>query len=297
MPSTRLLARSLAAGLLSAGLVATTAPLAASPAAAASRWAPADRATITPGVQMYTKGGQCTANFVFTDAKRRVYVGYAAHCAGKGEATDTNGCKARSQPLGTRVRFARGGTAAGAGETVGRGRLVYSSWRAMRKAGLPKNSNACAANDFALVQVGRKHVRKVNPSVPTFGGPTGLGPAPANGAQVYTYGQSSLRPGEVLSPKTGLSLGATYGRWGFNAYTVTPGIPGDSGSGFLDDQGRAVGTLSTVAIAPAPGSNGLGSLTRELRYAKRHAGIRKLRLVTGTKRFDPTGVVTDPPTS
>ena len=35
---------------------------------------------------MYTDGAQCTANFVFTDGSRHVFVGYAAHCAGTGAA-------------------------------------------------------------------------------------------------------------------------------------------------------------------------------------------------------------------
>ena len=71
--------------------------------------------------------------------------------------------------------------------------------------------------------------------------------------------QPARRP-SLLSPKTGASLGRTDGGWGYDVYTVTPGIPGDSGSGFLDAQGRALGTLSTVAIAPLPASNGLGDL-------------------------------------
>ena len=95
-------------------------------------WAPAATAKIHPGVQMFTQGAQCTANFVFTDSSGRVYVGYSAHCAGKGEATDTDGCSTGSQPLGTRVRFAHGATLATPGETVGRGTLVYSSWITMR---------------------------------------------------------------------------------------------------------------------------------------------------------------------
>lgn len=276
--------------VVSAALVATSAPLSAPAQAADRRWAPVARATITPGVQMYTDGAQCTANFVFADAERRVYVGYAAHCAGLGEATDTNGCESRSVPLGTKVRFARGGTLASGGETVGRGRLAYSSWRTMRRIGLDRGSNACAANDFALVRVARRHVDKVNPSVPVWGGPTALGGAPAAGETVYTYGQSSLRPGETLSPKTGASLGRTSGGWGFDAYTATPGIPGDSGSGYLDSAGRAVGTLSTVAIAPVPGSNGLGTLGRELGFAQKHSGIAGLRLVAGTRDFDPAAV-------
>src|SRR4051812_9416301 len=65
-------------------------------AAATAAWAPAATATIHPGVMMYTDGAQCTANFVFTDSAGDVFVGYAAHCAGTGQATDTNGCTAAS---------------------------------------------------------------------------------------------------------------------------------------------------------------------------------------------------------
>src|SRR3954466_10693391 len=81
--------------------VAARAPLGAAavtsaPAQAAPQWAPAATAQIHPGTMMYTKGAQCTANFVYTDSSSNVYVGYAAHCAGLGEATDTNGCQADS---------------------------------------------------------------------------------------------------------------------------------------------------------------------------------------------------------
>ena len=228
---------------------------------------------------MFTAGAQCTANFVFSDAAGRTYVGYAAHCAGKGEATDTNGCDTASQPYGTRVRFAEGATLATSGTTLGHGTLVYSSWRAMQRHGAGRA--ACAANDFALVRVDAADAGKVSPTVPFWGGPTGLAVKSAAGSQVHSYGQSSLRPTTVLSPKTGLSLGPTNGGWGLDVYTATPGIPGDSGSGFLDEKGRAVGTLSTVAIAPLAGSNGLGNLSRELAYARQHSGIAGLHLVEG----------------
>ena len=272
--------------LLLAGLLLVP-PAAQARADRVASWAPAGKAKIHPGVQMFTKGAQCTGNFVFADGAGRVYVGYAAHCAGKGEATDTDGCSTGSHPLGTPVRFARGATLATAGETVGTGTLVYSSWATMRQRG-ETSRNACAANDFALVRVGARHVRKVNPSVPFWGGPTGLSRdgAPA-GSTVYSWGQSSLRPTTALSPKTGVSVGRTYGGWGWDVYTATPGVPGDSGSGFLDADGRAFGTLSTIAIAPLAGSNGLGDLERELRYAQDHSGIAGLRLVRGTRPFSP----------
>ncbi len=237
---------------------------------------------------MFTRGAQCTSNFVFTDSSRRVYLGYAAHCAGKGGATDTNGCSTGSVPRGTSVRFATGANLVTSGTTVGRGRLVYSSWRAMQRRGTP-SANACDFNDFALVRVDAKDARKVNPSVPFWGGPVGLADGgPAAGTRVYSYGQSSLRPTTVLSPKVGLSLGARGGGgWTSDVYTATPGVPGDSGSGFLNSSGRAAGTLSTVQVAPLAGSNGLGTLAKELRFAKQHSGIEGLRLVKGTEPFDP----------
>ncbi|MGB0101908.1 MAG: hypothetical protein WBP61_16645 [Nocardioides sp.] len=257
---------------------------------ARSRWAPADRAAIHPGTMMYTRGAQCTANFVFTGARGRVYIGYAAHCAGTGGATDTDGCSARSLPLGTKVTFREGGSLADSGTKVGSGRLAYSSWLAMAKAGTT-DANACAYNDFALVRVRRADARTVNPSVPFWGGPTGIdADGTAAGDRVWTYGNSSLRGGiAALAPHTGISLGSdpADGGWSHPLYTVSPGVPGDSGSGFLSGGGKAVGTLSTLGIAPLPASNNIGDLAHELAFARAHDAPRRLRLVRGTEPFDP----------
>jgi hypothetical protein len=277
-----------------AGAVVTTiAAIAAtglltSPAGAAPTWAPADTATIHPGVQMYTEGSQCTANFVYTDGSGAVYVGYAAHCAGTGQATDTDGCQAASLPLGTKVDFVEGGSLAGPGEVVGTGTLAYSSWLTMQDNG-ESDANTCAYNDLALVKVDAGSLDQVNPSVPFWGGPTGLNAdESAAGESVYSYGNSSLRAGiEQLSPKQGASLGAQGGGWSHPVYTVTPGVPGDSGSAFLDSEGNALGTLSTLAVAPLAGSNGVGDLNSELGYAQQHGGIAGLQLVPGTEPFSP----------
>lgn len=239
---------------------------------------------------VYTKGGQCTANFVFTDRRDRVYAGYAAHCAGTGAATDTDGCLARSLPLGTRVTFREGGSLVDPGTRVGRGRLAYSSWLTMQDLGTT-DVNACAYNDFALVRVRPADVDEVNPSVPFWGGPTGIDTdGTAAGDRVWTYGNSSLRAGlEPLAPHTGISLGDVEADdgWSHPLYTVTPGVPGDSGSGFLTADGLAIGTLSTLGLAPLPASNNIGDLRRELAFAREHSGLRGLRLVKGTEPFDP----------
>ncbi|WP_426244907.1 hypothetical protein [Nocardioides sp. LHG3406-4] len=257
---------------------------------ASTGWAPAATARIHPGVQMYTDGAQCTANFVFSDAAGNTYVGYAAHCAGLGSATDTDGCLAQSLPLGTRVTFNEGGSLLSEGRQVGAGTLAYSSWLTMQQ-GNEQDASTCAYNDLALVRVDAADVSKVNPSVPFWGGPVGIDTnGTTTGDKVYTYGNSSLRAGiEILSPHVGVSLGdsAADTGWTHPLYTVTPGVPGDSGSGFLSADGAAVGTLSTLGLAPLPASNNIGDLARELAYAQAHSGIGGLALVDGTEPFSP----------
>ena len=248
------------------------------PAGASTNWAPAATATIRPGVQVTSASGQCTANFIFQDASN-VYIGQAAHCTSTGGATGTNGCTTGSLPLGTPV------TIAGASRP---GVLAYNSWLAMQAAG-ETDANACAYNDLALVRIDPADVGKVNPSVPHWGGPIALGVGSALLERVYSYGNSSLRLGlAALSPKTGVSLGDTGGGWSSTVYTVTPGIPGDSGSAFLDSTGRALGVLSTVAVAPFAASNGVGNLRRELSYLQaRMPGGAGVGLVAGTEPFNP----------
>ncbi|HYI61365.1 MAG TPA: hypothetical protein VEW93_06125 [Acidimicrobiales bacterium] len=247
------------------------------PSSAAPTFAPAGEATITPGVQMLTQGAQCTANFVFSDGVD-VFLGYAAHCAGTGAATDTNGCDAGTLPLGTAVEVE------GADHP---GTLAYSSWVTMQAVG-EADPDACAYNDLALVRIDPADTSKVNPSIPHWGGPTGLDTdgVPA-GERVYSYGNSSLRQGiALLSPKTGISLGTSGNGWTHPVYTVSPGIPGDSGSAFLDAEGRALGVLSTLALAPLPLSNNVSDLSRGLDYMRAHTGLDAVQLAAGTEAFD-----------
>lgn len=260
--------------LLATLLLAALGSIGASGAETTSDWADADEATITPGVQMVTEGGQCTANFVFTDGSE-IYLGYAAHCAGTGGSTSTNGCDAGTRPTGTEVDIE------GASEP---GTLAYSSWETMQHRG-ESDTTTCQYNDFALVAVHPDDHDAVNPSIPFWGGPNALGASTAAGEKVYTYGNSSLRLGiELLKPKEGYSLGQNADGWNHPVYTATPGIPGDSGSAFLDTDGNAVGSLSTLAIAPLAGSNGVTDLALALEYANQHGGV-DAELATGTVPF------------
>jgi hypothetical protein len=94
----------------------------------------------------------------------------------------------------------------------------------------------------------------------------------------------------VLSPKIGTSLGDQGHGWTHLVATVTPGIPGDSGSGFLSADGRALGILSTLNFAPVPATNGVGDLAKMLAYARGHGGPADL-IVVGGGPFRSLGLV------
>jgi hypothetical protein len=255
--------------------VAATVPLLAAPTGS-SAWAPAKTAPIHPGIQVFTQGAQCTSNFVFQEGSS-VFLGQAAHCSGTGGQTETDGCTSGSLPLGTPVEVK------GASKP---GTLVYNSWLTMQASG-ETDPDACAYNDLALIRLDPADVSRVNPSVPGFGGPTGVGGVGGLGSTVYSYGNSELRGGVTkLSPKQGIAVQNEGGGWSHIVVTLTPGVPGDSGSGFLNESGQAFGVLSTLQIAPLTGTNGVGDLARELAYMRAH-GFGAMQLVQGTEPFKP----------
>jgi hypothetical protein len=273
-----------AAGALVVPLAGTAPSAAAAPAAGSpvvTGWAPAGSAGIHPGVVTETPGGgTCTTNFVFTHGSR-VLLGQAAHCAGTGGTTETDGCASATAPVRTPV------TIRGSDGRDRMGTMVYSSWVMMQREG-ESNPDLCAFNDFALVELSTADAADVNPSVPFFGGPTGLheGDLPP-GSPVLSYGNSTTRMGvEALRPKVGTTAATVGGGLGHEVYTVSPGIPGDSGSGYLTPDGEAVGVLSTLNLAPLPVSNGMTNLARAMRYAAAH-GFDGLALEPGTEPFTP----------
>ena len=144
--------------LAASALAASSAPATAE---AQDGWTSVADATIRPGSELITEGGgQCTANFVFTDGSS-VYLGSAAHCTGTGAATDVDGCQAGSLPLGTRV------TVEGADHPA---TLAYSSWHTMQDVG-ETDPDACMFNDFSLLELDPRDHDKVNPTLPHWGGP------------------------------------------------------------------------------------------------------------------------------
>ncbi|MEY2432426.1 MAG: hypothetical protein QOC92_2151, partial [Acidimicrobiaceae bacterium] len=197
---------------------------------------------------------------------------------------DTNGCTAKSLPLGATVNLGPDSTA-----PIAVGTMVYNSWLTMQSAPKETDPETCQYNDLAIIKLNSADYGKVNPSIPRWGGPIATNTSgTATGDTVYTYGNSSLRGGLTqTSPKKGVSLGDSTNRWSHDVYTATPGIPGDSGSAFLDKLGNALGVLSTVQVAPLSGSNGVGDVGLEVAYMQAHSSFTTLQIALGTEPFTP----------
>ena len=246
----------------------------AATASAAPTWAPAATAAIHPGVMTFTAGAQCTANFVFYNGTT-VYIGQAAHCSGTGGATETDGCtpaRSRSAPPSTSAAWppARWSTTRGS--------------RCRRNG--ETNADTCAYNDLALVQLDPADAAKVNPSIPFWGGPTGVGTRHPAGDNVYSYGNSSLRLGvTALSPKRGVSLGDDWRRLEpHRVHRDARASPVTRAARSWTASGKAIGVLSRSRSHPLPASNGVGDIGREARLHELATALG-VTLATGTEPF------------
>jgi outer membrane protein assembly factor BamB len=203
---------------------------------------------VRPGALVYFPASfvLCTLNFLFEGDDGERYIGTAGHCA-LGED-------------GSKV-FAEGEVADVDGMPVGK--VAYASLG--------------PEHDFALIRL--NHGVPATPDMMHFGGPTGL------------YTDRSTMPVVVHHYGHGVGTGAqTPARSGvapntFNARVVhafATGTFGDSGSGVIDDAGRAVGLLVTLG-AGVTGNNGIERLDYELPFAESALGTA-LTLQTASLR-------------
>lgn len=300
----------LAAGLAVPAIAGATAPddksatTAKDPkkyAGGSPRFASVEDATIVPGVRVVTppvEGGLgCTSNYVFTGGNR-VFLGTAAHCVQQLETaggSGVNGCERPSQPLGTRVAIDR------LDGEVTEGTLAYSAWRTMQARG-ETDQSLCEFNDFALIEIDPADVGLVNPTVPILGGPTALdtdGTTPAEMVLAYAPNilpDTPVKRGISAGSDTPLVLGTEVipsdGRVHL-VKTVPDGVPGDSGSPYLDAEGDAIGVLSFGLIEPGTGTvllNGVTDLAKALVYANEFGNLGEVALVPGTEPFSTDGL-------
>lgn len=226
-------------------------------------WPSPENATIRPGVQV-SAGGQCTSNFLFrTPDNATLMLGTAAHCVAEASTMGTDGCGDDVEPMAPGAQV----SIEGASEP---GRLVYSSWHAMQEANVSSQEPVCQANDFALIAIQPADRGRAHPAVLGFGGPTGLAEAssPGLGDRIEWWGNTSATPSsEATNRHQGTVLSSTD--WRFQAYSASPGVPGDSGSGIMLEDGQAAGVLYSVNTV-YPGANSATKLAPALAFAADH---------------------------
>jgi hypothetical protein len=138
----------------------------------------------------------------------------------------------------------------------------------------------CSGNDLALVAIHPADRPDVHPAVQGFGGPTGLA-SPSDvglGDRVEWYGNTALTPSSEATNRHEGSV-VTSTEWDFQAYSATPGMPGDSGSGIMLADGQAAGILYAVNTF-YPGANSITHLQPALSFAEENADV-DVELVTG----------------
>jgi hypothetical protein len=164
--------------------------------------------------------GWCTANFVFRKSSARG-LGTAGHCGKVGQLVS-----AYVVPPPT------------SGKLPGLyviGKIVISH-------------NNGIGDDFAMIQIFSKFDSWVSPTMPVWGGPSGVYTGSQVGLPVKHFGHGAVF-GTGGTPRVGAAL-----RWdirsgnGFSWAGVS--TPGDSGSGVLAVLGEAAGDLTHLAVDP-----------------------------------------------
>jgi len=187
---------------------------------------------VQPGAIVRSDKGQCTLNFLFMGSDGRRYMGTAGHCIlGDDQFGGDIGEFAWSVGTGPEARD-------GADNRIGE--FVYAVLQD------PK--------DFALI--------RLDDGVPAsgqmchFGGPTGMNTStpPLGLVTLHHYG-NGVGVGTVLPARSALTFGMPDPD---HVFAQGAAVPGDSGSGVISSDGRAVGVLVTVGVHA--GSLGTGGL-------------------------------------
>jgi hypothetical protein len=230
---------------------------------------PATEAAYRPGTQL--DDPNCTANWLFADAKGQRYLGTASHCMENWD--DASRCALTlTGPTRANVIGAKPGDplsptyAATTPKPIGT--VVYSSLRTMKVHG-ETDEGACAMNDLALIRLTPEAARLSGGAAWTWGSPSGIATTAPAGSVLHSF--TSSQSGAVGRPNAGVSLGSVIGwqAWSIDATFAGGCIPGDSGSPVLVD-GKALGVLNRGA-----GNVCLVSLLQPmLDYMASHGGPR-----------------------
>jgi hypothetical protein len=177
---------------------------------------------VRPGARVESKAGFCTLNFLFRSPEGQRYMGTAGHCIlGMTEPPPGQNSELTWAP-GTGPE-ARDGDGARIGE------FVYAVLED------PK--------DFALIRLDPGV--EASPEMCHFGGPTGLNADETPDIVELEYYGLGVGVGTVLPARSAVAAGLPDPD---HVYAFGAALPGDSGSGVISSDGRAVGVLVSVGV-------------------------------------------------
>lgn len=203
---------------------------------------------VRPGGFVQSEKGSCSLNFVFDGTDGRRYIGTAGHCISEEG-------KERVWTPGT------GPQALGAdGSRIGE--FAYAILKDPR--------------DIALIRLDPRVAS--SPQMCHFGGPTGINTDETGSPVLLQHYGNGVLAGDILPARTALALGLPDPDV---AYAVGLVTPGDSGSGIISSDGRAVGVVVTlgVTLGTILGDVGITRLGPQIAQASGAMGVG-LKLAT-----------------
>jgi hypothetical protein len=179
---------------------------------------------VRPGAIVNSDTGQCSFNFVFGGGDGRTYIGTAGHCI-LGES-----------PIGGDVGEMEWAPGAGPeARDAGDARIGEFAYAILQD---PK--------DFALIRLDPGVA--VSPQMCHFGGPTEVNADQGSGLVVLHHYGNGIGLGTALPARTALAIGMPDPD---HVFAQGAAVPGDSGSGIISADGRAVGVIVTVGVHTA----------------------------------------------
>ena len=220
---------------------------------------------VRPGAIVSSEVGQCTLNFLFEGSDGGTYIGTAGHCI------------LGDSPIGGDVGEETWSPGRGPEATDADGARIGEFAYAILQD--PK--------DFALIRLDSDVTS--DPQMCHFGGPTGINtdtPGLDSPTVLQIYG-NGIGVGTVLPARSMLALGMPDPDHVFAEGLV---VPGDSGSGVISDDGRAVGVAVTTGVHSASvgttgidaGTVGITRLAPQVEQAEDSLGITLTLLTAPT---------------
>jgi hypothetical protein len=220
---------------------------------------------VRPGAEVQSEVGLCTLNFLFETPDKERFIGTAGHCilaTDNPVAGDNAGEKTWPKGEGPAAKDSTGKRF---------GEFAYAILQ--------------EPLDFALIRLDPGV--DASPEMCQYGGPTGINEDISDGPKVLQYFGNGIGIGSTLPARSAVAAGFPDAQ---HVYALGLALPGDSGSGVITDDGRAVGVLVTTGLHGVGvsengvdfGTMGIIRIVPQMNQAMKATGL-KLSMVTVQK--------------